>query len=563
MKKTIKRVAALGLAVTSVMGLVACGNKADDNKTTEATTAKATVDWSKVEKPKSIKVMVDKTVLEEGNGGEEFYADLAKCIGMDEKAINWVRPPHSEYYTQVSQAFLSASTTPDVVLLSSDYLSQYAANGMLWDMTDAWAASETKNSGRLISAAEQVLAANVVAGLDGEKRMYGFSPYRGNGCCTFVSVEWLEAAGYKKSDIEGKTLTFDQYYEMLEKMKASGKVGENGVISAPGLISSEAPYTNYLPEFYQKANYTFYLDGDKYVDGFTQPEMKAALERLQKAYQDGILDKNCITEKDTKSYREKFFQGKNGAYTYWAGNWANTTVTNMKKYLGEGHNEIVYLEPIAELGKYVERLAPAWCITTECDEPESVFKYFIDTMLDGGRTQIAWTYGPEGTSWSIEAEDYSVDDGKTTKTAKAGEFHFLQQKSTIGSGKGSAYSKNHIDPFISLATFKEDFVLDNSIAGDGTVKCTKKGNPGSITEIATKNGEWFTGVSAVATPLPTTEELSTYIGEINKQRDEAIAKIVVDGKSVDEMMTAYTKAVGENIQEVIDSLNATIKKKAN
>ena len=28
------------------------------------------------------------------------------------------------------------------------------------------------------------------------------------------------------------------------------------VISAPGFISNEAPYTNYLPEFYQQASYT-------------------------------------------------------------------------------------------------------------------------------------------------------------------------------------------------------------------------------------------------------------------------------------------------------------------
>ncbi len=560
MKKTIKRVAALGLAVTSVMGLVACGDKKDDETKAPSDSSKAAVDWAKVEKPKSIKVMVDKTVLEEGNGGEEFYKDLAKCIGMDEKAITWVRPPHSEYYTQVSQAFLSPSTTPDVVLLSSDYLSQYAANGMLWDMTDAWENSETKKSGRLIAAAEKVLAANVVADENGEKKMFGFSPYRGNGCCTFVSVEWLEAAGYKKEDVEGKTLSFDDYYKILTDMKSkSGKVGENGVISAPGLISNEAPYTNYLPEFYQKANYTFYLDGDKYVDGFQQQEMKDALKRLQKAYADGILDKNCITEADTKSYREKFFQGKNGAYTYWAGNWANNTVNNMKKYLGEGHNEIVYLEPIKELGAYVERLAPAWCITSECKEPEAVFKYFIDTMLDGGRTQIAWTYGPEGTAWSIEAEEYSTDDGKTTKKATAGQFHFLQQKSTIGSGKGSAYSKNHIDPFISLATFKDDFVLDNSIAGDGKVKCTVKGNPGTITEIATKNGEWFTDVSAVATPLPTTETLSNYIGDINKERNATIAAVVVEGKDVEEAMKQYVDRVGSNVDEVIESLNGTIK----
>lgn len=542
MKKTIKRVAALGLAVTSVMGLVACGG----DKPAESTGSKETSSTAKKEvtKPdKQFTVMVDKTVLEEGNGGEEFYADLAKQIGIDASLIKWVRPPHSEYYGQVSTAFLSESTMPDVVLLSSDYYAQYAAAGMLWDMTDAWANSETKKSGRLISAADAVLGALYVAGEDGEKRMYGFSPYRGNGCCTFVSVDWLEAAGYKKSDVEGKTLTFEQYYEMLTKMKDSGKVGDHGVISAPGLISAEAPYTNYLPEFYQTANYTFYLDGDKYVDGFSQKEMKDALARLQKAYADGIMDKSVEAENDTKSYREKFFHGENGAYTYWAGNWANTTVTNMKK--NGVRNEVVYLEPIKELGKYVERIAPAWCITTHAENPDGIFKYFIDTMLDGGDVQTRWTYGPEGTAWSVKGETYKVGDKEST--AKEGEFHFYAQKANAK----SAYSKNHIDPFLALAKFKDDYKLG-----------TQTGDPGAakITEIAAKNGEWFTGVSAVATPLPMTEELSNNVGDINTERNKLISAVVVQGMSVEDAMKQYESNVGDKVKEVIDSLNATLKK---
>ena len=43
---------------------------------------------------------------------------------------------------------------PDVCILSSDYYALYASNGFLWNMTDAWANSETKNSGRLIDTAE-------------------------------------------------------------------------------------------------------------------------------------------------------------------------------------------------------------------------------------------------------------------------------------------------------------------------------------------------------------------------------------------------------------------------
>ena len=529
MKKTVKRLAALGLTVTSVMGLVACGS--DDNKQTETQTKK------EVTKPGKFKVMVDNTVLAEGNGGEEFYDAIAKHTGLD---IEWVRPDHNNYYKNVSLAFTAKDTMPDVVLVSSDYYAQFASQGLLWDMSDAWANSETKNSGRLISSAQNVLDALVVANPDGGKAMYGFSPYRGNGCCTFVSVDWLEAAGYKKSDVEGKTLTFKQYYEMLTKMKNSGKVTKYGVVSAPGFISAEAPYTNYLPEFYQKANYTFYYDekAKAYVDGFSAQEMKDALSRLATAYKDGILDTNAVTDNTTSKYREKFFKGENGLYTYWAGTWANTTVTKLK---GNGlSTDIVYLEPIAELGKYVERIAPAWCITSKAENPEGIFKFFIDAMLDGGDVQTDWTYGAEGTCWSVKGETYKIGDAE--KTAEEGVFHFLQQKTAT-----SAYSKNHIDPILSLAAFKADYKVGN-----------QTGDPGAaaMTEIAKKNGTWFAGVSQVAVALPMTEELSDNIGAINDARNEVISLVIQGKMSVDDGMKQYESKVGAKVKTVVDSLNA-------
>ena len=45
MRKTIKKLTAVGLTLTSVMGLVACGNNNASNGTKE------TVDWASVEKP--------------------------------------------------------------------------------------------------------------------------------------------------------------------------------------------------------------------------------------------------------------------------------------------------------------------------------------------------------------------------------------------------------------------------------------------------------------------------------------------------------------------------------
>ena len=227
MKKTLKKFAAVGLSLTSVMGLVACGSNSGKQDAT-----KATVDWANVQKPEQFTVMVDGTVVKETNGAQEFYKYLGDLTGLD---IKWIRPEHSSYYDSVKNAFASGDI-PDVVLLSSDFLANFAANGYLWDMTDAWNQSATKNSGRLIDQAEIIESGNMVAGPDGEKALYGFSPARGNGCCTYIKSSALTAAGYKPEEVASKTLTYDEYYKMLKDMKAAS-ANQNFVISCSGFIA--------------------------------------------------------------------------------------------------------------------------------------------------------------------------------------------------------------------------------------------------------------------------------------------------------------------------------------
>ena len=258
MKKTIKKLTAVGLTLTSVMSLVACGNSNGGGSSDGGSAS------GEVTKPGKFTVMVDSTVVTESNGAQQFYDYLGELTGLD---IEWVRPDHSNYYDAVANAF-NSDDIPDVVLLSSDYYALYASNGFLWNMTDAWNDSETKNSGRLIDTAENVLQALLVNGEDGTQAMYGFSPYRGNGCCTYIKKTWLEDAGIDVSKVDGVTMDFNTYYGYLKQMAATKG---HFVISAPDFISTEAPYTNYLPEFYQQAQYTFYKNSSgKYVDGFSE-----------------------------------------------------------------------------------------------------------------------------------------------------------------------------------------------------------------------------------------------------------------------------------------------------
>ena len=536
MKKTVKKLTAVGLTLTSVMGLVACGNNGAASNGGSANNSK-----KEVTKPTSFSVMVDNTVLSEENGAKAFYKYLEQVTGLAEGTINWVRPPHSSYYDAVKSAFTSGSEA-DVVLLSSDYYALYAANGMLWNMTDAWNNSETKNSGRLIATADNVLSSLQVVGDDGKKAMYGFSPYRGNGCCTYIKKAWLTKAGIDVSKVENVTMDFNTYYGYLKQMAASAG---HYVISAPGFVSNEAPYTNYLPEFFQKAQYSFYQNtSGKYVDGFSEQAMKDALKRIQTAVADGVIDK-ASNGQTTADARNKFYSTdastEAGVFTYWAGTWAESLTKNLKSKGLDA--ELIAINPIKELGKYVERLAPAWCITEKAQNPEGIFKYFIDTMLDGGDVQIAWEAGAKGTHWDDKAETYTVagKDGKEGKTytAAEGEFHNLPSPET----PSNLTTKNHVDPDLSIAGF-----------GD-------KEDPGHKAQdpIITDCYKMFNANCEMVEVLPTTEVLSNNITDINTKRVEVLSQVVLGTKSYDEAMADYNSQVGAKVTAVIESLNATIK----
>ena len=524
MRKTVKKLTAVGLTVTSVLGLVACGSS-------KGTTSQGTSENKEVTKPDTFTVMCDGTVVTETNGAEAFYKQLNEATGLD---IKWTRPDHASYYDAVANAFNSDDTMPDVVLLSSDYYALYASNGFLWNMTDAWEHSETKNSGRLISTADNVLSALMVNGEDGTKAMYGLSLYRGNGCCTYVKKAWLDKAGIDASKVKDVQMDFNTYYGYLKQM---AQTMGHYVISSPGFIHPEAPNTNYLPEFYQKAQYTFYKDtSGKYVDGFAQQEMKEALQRIQTAVNDGVIDKESVNN-STANARDKFYSTdpstETGVFTYWAGTWANTLKTNLaNKGLDD---ELIAIKPIKELGTYVERIAPCWCITTAAKNPEGIFKYFIDTMLDGGDVQTLWEYGAKGTHWDTKAETVTLakdDEGKKTKTYEEGQFHFLPQPES----PDKLMSKNHIDPILALAKFQ-----------DG------KEDPGAsaMTETAKANGDFFAENSTVAVPLPMTTALSENITDINTARNYVISQVALGYMTVDEGMNYYKTTVGSLADTVL------------
>lgn len=466
-----------------------------------------------VEKPEKITMMVDGTVFTQANGQAEFEARWEELNpGID---LVIIQPDHSQYYDVLGQT-IAGGEWPDVVLLGSTYYASYAAEGVLWDMTEAYDNSELK---------ERITDQSVIDGLKIDGSLYGISPSRGNGCITYVKKAWLDNCG-----LEVPT-TYDEYLAMLEAF-TTGDPDGNGVdgdtygVSSAGLIGTEAPYTNYLPEFYQDAYPSFYKnDEGVWVDGFTEDSMKAALERLKSAYEAGYIDKESLTNA-TSDCRTKFYEDKFGVFTYWAGTWA----TNLKINLEANglDSELVAIPPIEELGAYTERVAPAWCITEACSNPEGVYKYFIESMLDGGDMQFLWTYGVEGVHWSTAAEEVCG------VTYEEGQFHMLENMEK----EGTAYTKNHIDPMLAVAPLENDPKAE------------------AVAEEAKVSAETFQEHSKMAQLVVSTDEMAEYNGDLTTLKNEVIAKVVTQGMSVEDGMAYFDQQGGNDwSQKIVDSLN--------
>lgn len=309
----IKKLVASGMALTMAMSVMlsGCSSKNSTEATTSgaaATEAGGTTEAAKeeVKKPEKITIMVDGTVTTKVNNRDAFEKRWEELTGID---LEIIQPDHDAYYDVIGQTFASGPENwPDAIILSSTYYAGYAEEGALWDMTDAWNNSELKASGRVTGEA-------VVDNMKIDGKLYGFPVTRGNGCVTYVKKAWLDNVGLEAPQ------NYDEYMNML-KAFTEGDPDGNGVngdtygVSAAGIIGTEAPFVNYLPEFYQDA-YPSFIKGDDGVwyDGFTKDNFKDALKRLQEAYAAGYIDKETLTN-GTNDCRNKFYEDKFGVFTY-------------------------------------------------------------------------------------------------------------------------------------------------------------------------------------------------------------------------------------------------------
>lgn len=541
-----RKVLSVLLASAMVASLAACGNNetpaasssaAPESSAAESSAASAGTEAAASDYVlESIDVVVNGTLTATVDNGQKEFVEqwnkaVSEALGHD-ITMNVQQLDHSGYVDAVGRLF-AGGDYPDVIIMSADMFKQYSPTGLLWDMADAYANADFQ-SHMILPEINEALK-------DSEGHLYGFAPTYGNGCVTYVKKAWLDAVGIDASTVK----TYDDYYNMLLAFH-NGDPDGNGVdgdtygVVAAGFVGNEAPYVNYLPEFWQDA-YPALLQDDAGVwyDGFQTDATKEALLRLQKAYQDGAIDPETLTA-STKIAREKWFSndqtGSSGVFTYWAGSWYQTLTDNLVK--NEVDSELVQLAPIAEVGKYINREAPVWCIIDDGDgdnaREQAIFDAFIETMMDGGTVQTLWTYGAEDVHWSTKAESFTTNPG--TDKAKDyeyadGVFHLKQSPNDAN----TVWKKNALDPALVVCS------LDNGYNDQS--------------ELAVAGNKFFTENCVDAPLSPASETYTNESGTIYDAKLAAITSVVVEGGDVDAAMETYVNTVGSIIEQCLSELN--------
>jgi multiple sugar transport system substrate-binding protein/putative aldouronate transport system substrate-binding protein len=499
----------------------------------------------------SINIIVDGTVTATVDAGQaEFKAQWEEAVG--EKlghpiTLNITQLDHSDYSGTVSRTLTTGQPGdagyPDALIMSATMLRQYQTTGLLWNLASAYDNAEFQSRVNFPQVNENIRTP------DGAQ--YGFAPTYGNGCVTYIKQGWLDAAGKTIDDIK----TFDDYYALLKAFTendpdGNGAGGTYGVIAAGFGKLDEAPFINYMPEFWQGAYPSFYQKDGTWVDGFTEQATIDALGRLHQAYADGIIDPDT-EEAGTKQAREKFFSNdqttSEGAFTYWAGTWLRTLSDNLVKNevkKADGSQEtLVQLPPIQEIkdtwGGYLNREAPVWVITDDGDgddaREQAIFDALFETMLDGDKVQTLWTYGAEDVHWSTKAEEFKTNEGTENEASYSyedGQFHLKQSPND----PNTIWKKNHLDAVLVIAPLTNGFVSDDPLVTEGNNFFLEN----AVDAPAAASSETLSGVEADLVSTKTQLVNMAVVGEITPE--EAVAQ--------------YTEQYGDVCATILEELNS-------
>jgi putative aldouronate transport system substrate-binding protein len=163
------------------------------------------------------------------------------------------------------------------------------------------------------------------------------------------------------------------------------------------------------------------------------------------------------------------------------------------------------------------------CITTACDNPEGVFQYFIDKILDGGEVQMLWQYGVEGVHYEWNEDGTSITG--------------LATQATAGTEKESKTTKNLFEANLKLANFAE---VDPYTPAD---------------DVIDESFNLFNENSVAAPKINSSEVYESYSADLWDQKKQLIAAVTKGEMTGAEAIAKYNEECGAIVEAILASFN--------
>lgn len=498
-----KKLISLMLTTAMISGAVAgCGGNGNQPAATTAATTKAADGGAattaaptepavqEVEKPESIHWMVHDGMVEE-NGTAQWVEEFERLTGID---LNLEIVANNEYETILELAFASGSV-PDVFDLNGEQkLAVYAKQNAVKDMTGLIEGSDL--FGKVDNTLWDALR------IDG--KLYGVPKEVASGAVTYVRKDWLDKLGMEVPK------NYQEFTDMLRAFK--DQIPECAVpLTAPGVYSVQN-----LPEFYQDASTDFVKVNGQWIDGFAQDSMLGAMQRLQEAYAEGLIDMEVITNK-TSTCRDQWYGGSVGVFNYWGGNWGQTLTERIQVNIPEA--EVVAIPPI-EGATYLFSVPSVLVMSNKMDDGRaaSIYKYFFEYMHDGGEGQVLFQSGVENLHWKQEGNNL-IPLASLSKPEET-------------------FRKAWVTPWMSISPLE---VTDKNL----------ELHPACVDSLAVIN-EY--GVQKTA--FPVSDTLARISSDLKIIREEILAKVLVGDMTPEEGMAKYREnAEMLNVAQVLKELN--------
>ncbi|MBR5157220.1 MAG: extracellular solute-binding protein [Clostridia bacterium] len=216
-----------------------------------------------------------------------------------------------------------------------------------------------------------------------------------------IRKDWLDKLGLPVPE------TIDEWEVMLRRFK-----DELGATVPLSMGSMQYFAHGFLTGAYKVVDDYFVADDGTVKYGPAEPGYKEFLTRMNKWYEEGLLDKN-FPSTDMKIFNGYFLNGNTGATCGYAASAMGTLLSSAKDI--EGFDLVGAPYPVLNKGdrpfssqwdwQYTN--TAAWAISTQCKNPELAAR-FLDYGY-GEKGQITYNYGVEGKS-------YEMVDGKPAFT---------------------------------------------------------------------------------------------------------------------------------------------------